>query len=327
MLMSRRSVLLGAAAGTLVAAPARPRAQGAVVPAMPARGRRAWAVQVPQIRIGLLGGENESDRLARYESYRKLIEDTFGVPTRVFPAGDYAGVMQGFAARQLEIAGLGASGYAGIWLDTSGNIEPLVVAEEADGSIGYYSVMVVRTDSGITNLAGMRGKALAWADPNSTSGYLVPRAELREGGIDPEPGRYFSRTGFGGGHEQAVVAVLNRQYDGAVTWTSGIGDVAQGHTRGNLHEMVQKGMLRMSDLRIIWQSRQIVNGPIGARKDLPQAFKDDLRAFHLAMAKAHPDIYRQVERGSGTGYRAVQHALFEPIIAMRRAEAQARRAR
>ncbi|SFK19333.1 phosphate/phosphite/phosphonate ABC transporter substrate-binding protein [Falsiroseomonas stagni] len=296
-------------------------------PAMPAAGRRPWAQQVPQIRIGLLGGENESDRLGRYDAYRQLIETTFGVPVRLFPASDYAGVMQAFSARQIEMSSMGASAYAGAWLDTNGAVEPLFVAREADGSISYISVMVVRADSGITSLEQLRGKSLAWADPNSTSGYLVPRSELRGAGIGTESGQYFSRTGFGGGHEQAVVAVLQRQYDAAVTWASGQGDEAQGFTRGNLRAMVEKGMLNMRDLRIIWRSRPILNGPWTVRKDLPDAFKADITAFHLALATSHPQIYAQVERGGGLGYARVTHEQFEPIVQLRREEAAERRRR
>ena len=292
---------------------------------MPPAGRRPWANEVREIRIGLLGGENEADRLARYGRYRDLVQTHFGVPTRIFPAGDYAGVMQGFAARQLEMAGLGPLGYARIWLDTNGNIEPLVVALETDGSDSYVSVMYVRADSGITNLEGMRGRSLAWADPNSTSGFLVPRSELREAGINVDT--FFGRTGFAGGHEQGVIAVLGRQFDGGVTWASGIGEESQGFTRGNLRAMVDKEMLRMSDIRLIWRSRPIPNGPIGVRRDLPQAFRDDMRAFHMALPAAHPDIYREIERGQGAGYAVREHAFFEPIVAMARAEAAARRQR
>ena len=57
--------------------------------------------------------------------------------------------------------------------------------EEKDGSVSYISVMVVRADSGITSLEQMRGKSLAWADPNSTSGYLIPRFALRQARIEP----------------------------------------------------------------------------------------------------------------------------------------------
>jgi phosphonate transport system substrate-binding protein len=327
MLTRRHALALAAGAALLPAAAIAQRRTLDAGIDMPAAGDRAWKAQVPQLRIGLLGGENETDRLGRFGAYRQLLEDTFKVPVRLFPASDYAGVLQAFSAAQIEMASLGSSGYAGAWLDTNGGIEPLVVPEENDGSIAYVSVMVTRTDSGIANLEQMRGKTLAWADPNSTSGYLIPRFALRRAGINPESGPYFARTGFAGGHEQAVVAVLQRQYDAAVTWASGQGDVAQGYSRGNLRAMVEKGMLNMGDLRILWTSDPIPNGPLAARTALPAAFKEDMRLFHLALPKAHPQIYQQVERGGGTGYREANHAMFQMIVDLRREEAAERRRR
>jgi phosphonate transport system substrate-binding protein len=293
--------------------------------AFPAPGRRAWAAQVPQIRIGLIGGENEADRLGRYDAYRRLLEETFAVPVRLFPASDYAGVVQAFGAGQLDLAAVSPAVYAAAWLETNGDVEPLLVAEQEDGSISYVGVMVARADSGITDLAAMRGRSLAWPDPNSASGYLIPRFALRRAGIDPNS--YFSRTGFAGGHEQAVVAVLQKQYDAAFTWASGQGDREAGYSRGNLRTMVEKGMLEMRDLRIVWQTEPVIYGPLMARKSLPDAFKEDLRLFHLALPTAHPGIYRAIERGAGTGYREVRHEAFQLLIDMRREEAAERRRR
>ena len=293
--------------------------------AFPGPGRRAWAAQLPQIRIGLIGGENEADRLGRYEDYRKLLEETFGVPVRLFPAGDYAGVVQAFAAGQLDLSAASPAVYAAAWVETNGDVEPLLVAEQEDGSISYVGVMVARADSGIADLAAMRGRSLAWPDPNSASGYLIPRFALRRAGIDPAT--YFSRTGFAGGHEQAVVAVLQRQYDAAFTWASGLGDPAAGYSRGNLHTMVEKGMLTMGDLRIIWQTEPVIYGPLMTRRALPEAFKEDIRLFHLALPTAYPVIYRAIERGGGTGYREVRHEAFQLLIDMRREEAAERRRR
>ncbi len=331
--MITRRMLAGLVAGTTLA-PALARAQAwnprrteTFTEGFPAAGRRPWAEQVPTLRVGLLGGENEADRMGRFGPYRELLERTFGVPTRLFPASDYAGVLQAFSAKQIEVAALGPSAYAGAWLDTNGGVEPLLTAQEADGSISYVAVMIVRADSGITSLEQMRGRSLAWADPNSTSGYLIPRFALRRQGIAVDGTAFFSRTGFGGGHEQAVVAVIQRQYDAAVTWASGQGDVNQGYTRGNLRAMVDKGMLNMRDMRIIWTSEPIVNGPHTARTDLPAAFKEDWKRFHLALPTAHPEIYRQVERGSGTGYREVRHEDYELIVEIRREEMTARRRR
>ncbi|MBE9604103.1 phosphate/phosphite/phosphonate ABC transporter substrate-binding protein [Acetobacteraceae bacterium H6797] len=295
--------------------------------AFPPSARRPWAAAVPEIRICLLGGENEADRLARYGAYRQLMEDTFQLPVRLFPASDFAGAMQAFSAKQIEIASLGSAAYAGAWLDTKGGVEPMVAAEEDDGTISYVAVMVARTDSGIANIADMRGKSLAWADPNSASGYFIPRHSLRKQGIDTEPGQYFSRTGFGGGHEQAVVAVLQKQYAAAVTWASGQGDPAQGYTRGNLRAMVEKGMLKPGELRTIWQSEPVPNGPMAVRAELPTEFKQDMTLFFLALPKAYPDIYRQIMRGSGTGFRTVTHQDYAMFVELRQEEAAARRRR
>jgi phosphonate transport system substrate-binding protein len=304
---------------------ALPFAATAHAQALPQPGRRPWAEQLREIRVGLLGGENEADRIARFGGFRTALEAQFQVPVRIYPAGDYAGVMQAFAARQVEVATMGPLPFARIWLDTGGNIEPLVVARDADGTTSYIAVMYVRADSAIHSLEEMRGHSLAWADPNSTSGYLVPRSELREAGIDPD--RFFSRTGFAGGHEQAIVAVLGRQYDAGVTWSSGVGDEAQGFSRGGLRAVVEKGMVNMADLRIIWRSRPIPNGPTAVRADTPQAFRDDMRAFMLALPTAYPDVFRQIERGAAAGYAPADAAMFAPVVAMARAEAAARRAR
>lgn len=290
-----------------------------------AQAKRPWAAQVPTIRIGLLGGENDADRLKRYGPYSVLMQETYGVPVRTVSAADYAGVVQAFAAGQIEIAYMSPGSYASAWLESKGNVTPILTAQEADGTTSYVSVMYTRSDSGITDLAGMKGKSLAWADPNSASGYLIPRSEFRAAGIDTST--YFSRTGFAGGHEQAVVAVLNRQFDAGVTWTSGQGDLAQGYTRGMLRVMVDKKMLDMKDLRVIWTSRPIENGPLTVRADTPQSFRDDMLAFHQGLKASHPDVFAAINMGTGPGLVPVSHEAYQPFVDMLKEEAAARRRR
>jgi phosphonate transport system substrate-binding protein len=297
-------------------------AMGAAAFGLATTGARA---QMPkEFRIGILGGENTQDRLARYDEFQKLLEAHMKMPVKLFPAADYAGVMQGIAAGQLEAAEFGASGFAGAWLDCK-CIEPVVVPQEKDGSTYYYSVMVTRADSGIKTLAEMKGHSLAWADPNSTSGYLIPSATLKTKGIDLNDGRYFSKTGFSGGHEQGVVAVLNKQYDAAVTWTSGQGEMAEGYTRGNLRSMVDRKMLKMADINIIWQSGKIPNGPWTVRTALSADLRKSFEAFLLDLPKSYRKIYDDVEKGAGVGYAAVTMELYQDIIDLRLAERGANR--
>ena len=102
-----------------------------------------------QVRIGLLGGENESDRLGRFGPYRDLIEATFKVPARLYPASDYAGVIQAFGAKQLDIANMSPAAYAAAWVDTNGGRRAAADHRGGRRSVSYVAVMLVRADSGI----------------------------------------------------------------------------------------------------------------------------------------------------------------------------------
>jgi phosphonate transport system substrate-binding protein len=185
--------------------------------------------------------------------------------------------------------------------------------------------MITRKDSGITSIEQMKGHSLAWADPNSASGYLIPKESLRRAGIDLADGAYFSRTGFAGGHEQGIVAVLNKQYDACVTWTSGQGDITQGYSRGTLRGMVDRGMLKMSDVNIIWQSGKLPNGPWVLRSTLPPDLKAVIRDFMLDLPKSHKDVYDAVEQGAGIGYVPATMELYKDIIELREAERRGNR--
>ena len=119
--------------------------------------------------------------------------------------------------------------------------------------------------------------------------------------------------------------MLNKQYDGAVTWTSGQGDIADGYSRGNLRSMVDKKMLKMSDIRIIWQSGKIPNGPWAIRTAVPADVKTSFADFMLDLPKSHRKVYDDIEKGAGVGYVPATMELYQDIIDLRLAERSANR--
>lgn len=282
-----------------------------------------WRADIGTFNIGILGGENEADRLRRFDCMKDLVSNEMGLPVELYPASDFAGVMQGLLAGQLHMAGLGPSAYAGIYLQNPDAVEALLTTAQIDGGLGYYSVMVVRSDSDIENFEQMRGRTLAYADPNSASGYLFPKGQMRlQGIIDDE---YFSHTGFGGGHEQVVVAVLNGQYDAAVTWVSLQGEFSEGYSRGNLRRMVDNGLLDMNDIRVVWTSDIIPNGPTVFRKDLPDEARELIIDFLVGMKDNHSECYALTAGGEAGGYVPIAHEYYEGTIALRRQELEASR--
>ena len=166
-----------------------------------------------------------------------------GWPVELVPSRDYSGVYEGLHGGTLDAAQLGASGYAGLFLEDTDLVEPLVTVKYADGMVGYRSVPVVRADSPYQTLDDLRNKSLAFTARLSASGFLIPYHELTEQGY--EPSRFFNHLAFAGGHPEAVAAVLNGDFDAGVTWSSVIGDVEEGYSRWNLRRMVDRGLLEM----------------------------------------------------------------------------------
>ena len=280
----------------------------------------AHAENLKEFRIGLIGGENEADRLRNFQCLVDKLPSVLGVEkVSLFPAADYDGTIQGLLGGTLDYAELGASGYAKIYLENKDAVEPILTTVQTDGSTGYYSIMVAREDSGITTLKDMKGKKLGFADPDSTSGYLVPNVALpRTIGMPVE--EYFSETGFGGGHENLVLEVVKGTFDVGTTWGSGVGDWDKGYTSGNLAKMVEKGILDMDDLVEVWKSPLIPNGPIVVRSSLDADTKTKFKHFMLDLPKSDQGCFSAIQGGDFTGFTEVTPEFYQPIIDARKAQ-------
>tara|TARA_E500000178_G_scaffold268732_1_gene266431 strand:- start:1598 stop:2635 length:1038 start_codon:yes stop_codon:yes gene_type:complete len=275
----------------------------------------------PEFRVGFLGDEAAADIIARNECMVPYLEQVYNVPVKFFTFKDYAGTMESFLGGNLDYTWFGASGYAGMYLENSEAGEPVLTRMQPSGDMGYYSVMVARKDSGIEKLEDMKGKKLGFADPNSTSGFLVPSIELAEkfGNLDD----YFASAEFMGGHENGVLAVLNKDVDASVTWVSGVGEWNEGYTSGNLRKMVDKGVLNMDDIVQVWSSKLIPNGPIVLRKALPQDAKDAMVGFKQWLIKNDPECNENVANGVVKAWVPVDHSFYEGIVKARKAKIEA----
>ena len=68
--------------------------------------------------------------------------------------------------------------------------------------------------------------------------------------------------------------MLNGQFAGAVTWASMVGDYNTGYTTGAFNRLIRMDHPDlMKQIRIIWQSPLIPNGPILVSNSLPADFK------------------------------------------------------
>lgn len=281
----------------------------------------ALAEGITEFRIGILGGENAQDRMNSNECLRVKTEELLGVPTKLFAPADYNGVIQGLLGGTIDMAWLGASGYAKTYLSDPEAVEPILVKVNNDGGYGYYSVGFARKDSGIADLEGMKGKVFGFGDPNSTSGYLIPSIEIPQlTGASMESGDYFGEVKFTGGHEQTIVAVNNGDVDGGVTWADGQGEWEDGYNSGALRKAVDAGLVDMNDLVEIWRSKPIPEGPIVLRKALPADVKVQMTALMASLPSMDYDCYYGVMSGDSKGFMPIGHDAYTSIVEARKAK-------
>jgi len=267
-----------------------------------------WHNQFKEVKIGILSGENEKDRVQRHEKFAEYMSRTLGVPVKIFTASAYEGVMQAMAANQIEFAIYGSSSYAGAWKEMNGGVIPLLTTLSSNGSTGYYSVIVVRSDSPYKTLDDLKGKTLAFADPNSTSGYAVPYYSLKKAGYDPE--KFFGATPFSGAHETGVLGVVNGQYDAAAT-------NIKTDTDGHPQRMAEKGMIPAGSVKWIWKSPELTNGPFTARANLPKDLIDAATLAMLRITADDPEAFEAMKTKSQIGWMPVNHQRYEWILEMR----------
>ncbi len=275
---------------------------------LPGVVRADWHKQFKEVKIGILSGENEKDRLKRYEKFAEYMTRALKVPVKIFTASSYEGVMQAMAANQIEFAFYGSSSYAGAWKEMDGKVIPLLTSITDNGSTGYYSVVVVRSDSPYKSVKDLKGKVLAFADPNSTSGFAVPYFNLKKQGYDPRT--FFGAIPFSGAHETGVLGVVNGQYDAAATYIKNDED-------GTPQRMVAKGMIPAGSVRWIWKSPEITNGPFAARANLPKDLIDAATLALFRISVDDPEAFEAMKTETQIGYVPVNHKRYEWIIAMR----------
>ena len=276
----------------------------------------AFAQEITEFNIGILGGENAQDRMTSNECFRAKVEEALGVPVKIFTPADYDGVIQGLLGGTLDYAWLGASAYAKVYLTDPEAVEVKLTKQNTDGSTGYYSIGFTRKDTGITSMDEAKGKIFAFADPNSASGYLVPGAELtaKYGKLED----YFSEVKMSGGHEQTIVGVANGDFDAGVSWADGLGNWEDGYNSGAFRKAADAGLVDMSNLVEIWRSAMIPEGPMVVRKALPQDIKDKVTQLTADLWETDKDCAAALAAGEAKDFIPVEHSAYDGILAARK---------
>lgn len=117
---------------------------------------------------------------------------------------------------------------------------------QRDGRPTYQGTLLVKEDSEIESIEDLSGKRIAYTDPYSMTGFVLPAARLKRAGIEPD-------AIFAGTHDEAIEMVEDGRAHAAATYLRR----AEGELEGR-------------GLRILERTEPVPNEPVFFRKGLPE---------------------------------------------------------
>lgn len=147
----------------------------------------------------------------------------------------------------------------------------------------YKSVLVTSSkNTDINSIQDIKGKTMAFVDPNSTSGNLIPSAAIMKAfpgeklSMDDlhTNGKFFQAVSFSGKHQAGLAAVVK-------------GDVQVAPiSDAILAAEINAGRVSKDDVKIIFASDPIPSEPMALRRELPAEVKEKVKNFILSYDNA-----------------------------------------
>jgi phosphonate transport system substrate-binding protein len=243
----------------------------------------AASAQAREIVMGLIPAENNEEMIQKFEPMRAQLEKKLGEKVKVFTATDYTGVIEAMKKKRVDIAWFGPLSY--YLAEQEAGAEAFAVGiREGGNTHTYKSIIVVPCDSGIKSIKDLKGKNVAFVDPASTSGGLMPTYMVKkETGMMPQD--FFGKFTYSGSHDAAELAVKNKTVDAAAD-----NDITY-------EKMLAKGLITKQTNCIIKESDPMPGSPLAYRSDLPADMKAKIQD---AILNAHKEI-------KVTGYGNLSH--------------------
>ena len=233
------------------------------------------AEELKTLNFGIISTESSNNLKNVWEPFLEDMSAKLDMEVKGFFAPDYAGIIQAMRFDKVDIAWYGNKS-AMEAVDRAGG-EVVVQTVAADGSPGYWSLMIVHKDSTHLNtvedvLANAKDLTFGNGDPNSTSGFLVPSYYIfAKNGVNPKEA--FKRT-LNSSHETNAMAVANKQIDVATFNTE-----SMARLRLTFPE-------KADSLKAVWKSPLIPSDPLVWRKNLPGETKQAVYDFLMGYGTA-----------------------------------------
>lgn len=215
------------------------------------------------LRVALLPDENASTIIKNNKPLQEYLEKTLGKKIELVVTTDYSSMIEAMRFGRLELGYFGPLSYT--LAAARSEIEAFAGIKKG-GSTTYNAVVIANKASGITTIADIKGKNMAFGDTASTSSHLIPKKILMDRGLQPKTDY---KENFLGAHDAVAVAVQNGHAQ------------AGGLSKPIFDSLVSRGIIGLDKVKVLEISADYPQYPWAMRKNLDPELKASIRNAFL----------------------------------------------
>ena len=198
---------------------------------------------------------------ANSKNFKEYLEKNTPYKYEIQIPQSYVAVVEAFGTKRADIAGLNSFGYYLAFQKYNVEARLTVIRH---GSPNYQSQFITRADSSIKSLTDLQGKKIAFVDPASASGYLLPLKTLNDKKVKPKE-VLFAMT-----HDNVVAKVYRKEVDAGATYYS---PPMEGKIEDARKLVLSQYPDVESKVKILDLSIPIPNDPIVFRREISEEMK------------------------------------------------------
>ncbi|MFN3479560.1 MAG: phosphate/phosphite/phosphonate ABC transporter substrate-binding protein [Thermodesulfovibrionales bacterium] len=243
------------------------------------------------IRFGVVPLESPAIMFKKFSPLTEYLSRKLGRPVDLRIAVDFEGAIKDIGQNITQLCYMTPSTY----IEANKRYGVKVFAKALrDGKPYHHSVIITRNDSDLRSIEDLKGRTFAFGDMRSTSSHIIPRAMLKQAGIDLTDLKYYNYLGH---HDDVIKAVLKGEYD------------AGGVMESTAYKFKDKG------IRFLKLSDEIPEFNICYNPSLSEGDLSIIRTALITLKDTDPEgatILKSIDE-SYTGFTEAKDSDYEPI--------------
>ena len=215
-----------------------------------------------------------------YQGFLDHLTQVTGKKVQFFPVQSNAAQIEAMRAGRLHVAGYN-TGATPLAVNCSGFV-PFSIMAANSGAFGYEMEIISFPGSGVSKIADIKGKKMAFTAETSNSGFKAPSALLKDK-FGLESGKDFEAV-FSGKHDNSILGVANKDYPAASIANS------------VLSRMIARGVVKKEQLVSLYKSETFPTTAYGYVYNLKPELADKIKEAFFSFKWEGSELLKEYEK-------------------------------